>query len=333
MKIAVLHQGDRCLATTNALIRNAVNTEQELVTALRHKGVDCVSVLLDDGMRFVQTLKQEEPDLVLNDCDLGLRYDPKLEPHVTALLDTLALSYTGSDYFTLAMTNDKFLSKQLLSSGGVTCPAAVAVRPGQPVPSLDFPLPVICKPLANHNSNGIDFSSVLYQPWEVERKVRELQSGSSDYLLEQYIDGREIIAGFLGNGEDLLVLPLEEIAFGEYFRDKPKILTYDSKWADTAPANVESTVVIPAPLSQEQQSQIKATLIKIATIFGIRDYGRVDFRLDQAGRLYAIDVNANPDIGKGAGLSKMALAHGISYDDMIDRIVVSAQRRARGALC
>jgi D-alanine-D-alanine ligase len=329
MKVVVLHQGDWRLASANPLVKNAVDAERELAAAVRRCGADCVSVLLDAGMHFVHSLQSESPDLVFNICDLGLGYDPKFEPHVTAILDTLHLPYTGSNFLSLALTNDKLLCKKLLMSAGVTCPAAVAIRPGQPTPPVDIALPVICKPLADHNSKGIDFTSVVYSSSELERQVSRIEAGSVDYLIEQYIDGREITAGFLGNGDEMLVLPLEEIVFGEYFRDKPRILTYDAKWADADPANLESKAVIPAVVSSEQRARIRAALVKIAAVFGIKDYGRVDFRLDNEGNAFAIDVNANPDLSFGAGLSKMATSHGLEYFEMIKAVVESALRRTR----
>lgn len=327
MKAVVLHQADPERGRTNALVRNAIETERELVRALRSSGAECASVCLDGQMQFVGRLQAERPDIVVNVCDLGFELDPTLEPHVAAILDTMRVPYTGSNYLTLALTNDKLRCKQALALEAIATPAAVAVRSGSRVRGAGIPLPVICKPLSSHNSVDIDFASVLYDASAVERRLEEIERGTKDFLLEQYIDGREIIGAFLGNGDDLLVLPFEEIVFGPYFDDKPAILTYDSKWADDSPAAIESKVVIPAALSLEQEAALRDAVVRVVRAFGIRDYGRVDFRLDKAGRSYVIDVNANPDLGPSAGLAKMALADGLDYAGLVNAVVMAAQRR------
>lgn len=327
MKAVVLHQADPDLGRTNALVRNAIDTERELVRALRRSGAECASVFLDKQMQFVGRLHAERPDIVVNVCDLGFDLDPTLEPHVAAILDTMRVPYTGSNYLTLALTNDKLRCKQALALEAIATPAAIAARPGSRVRGADITLPVICKPLSSHNSVDIDFASVLYDAGAVERRLEEIERGTKDFLLEQFIDGREVIGAFLGNGDDVRVLPFEEIVFGPYFDDKPAILTYDSKWTDDSPAAIESKVVIPARLSPEQETTLRDAVVRVVRAFGIRDYGRVDFRLDKAGRFYVIDVNANPDLGPSAGLAKMALASGLDYAALVHAVVMAAQRR------
>jgi D-alanine-D-alanine ligase len=330
MKVLVLHQGDIRLATDNALVRNAVATERALSDALRQLGAVPVSVLLDERLDFCRVVREEGPDLVFNACDLGLACDPTYEPHVAAVLDTLHIPYTGSSHLALALTNDKVWCRRLLGCANVLTPRAVPLLAGRPAPTIDVAPPVICKPLRNHNSIDVDFDSVWHDERSIGRRVEQIVHGTKDFLLEEYIDGREIIGAFVGNGAELRLLPFEEIAFGEFFRGKPKILTYDSKWDVTSRACLESTVVIPAPLSPGLQEGLSALVATVARVFDIRDYGRVDFRVDGDGRTFVIDVNTNPDIGPGAGLAQMAHAGGLDYPGLIDAIVTSALRRAKG---
>lgn len=329
VRVTVLHQGDARLADGNLLIRNAVNTKNELATSLRSLGIEHSEVLLDGhDLGFIRELRALEPDVVLNACDLGIGYAGGYEPHVAAILEAMRVAFTGSPSRSLALTNDKALWKQVLAASGAPTPRFVRADPGaRGVPTCSLEPPVICKPLGSHNSLGIGFASVAFTREALEAQLAKIAAGREPYVIEQYIEGREIIGGFVGNGAARCVLPFEEIQYGEYFADKPNILTFEAKWDEASPAGKQSTVQIPAALSRSLHESLSTALLDIARIFDIRDYGRVDFRVDADEAVYAIDVNANPDISPCAGLFKMASHTGMSYREFIGEIVDSAVER------
>ncbi len=330
MKVCLLHQGDPRLAQSSPLVASALHTKDAIASVLRGRGAECVEVLLDDRLGFIGTLHAAHPDLVFNACDLGLSYRPELEPHVSAILDAMRIPYTGSDAFSLSLTNDKALSKELLSLHGVPTPrfAVLGQNARKPGPR-DLPVapPVICKPLLKHNSLDISFDSVVYDPPTLASRIQDIERGGQPYLLEEYIEGRELIAAFVGNDAHRKLLPIEEILFGDYFNGKPHVLTYAAKWDDDDPACIESRPCVPAAIGATVERELARVVPEIARVMHMRDYGRVDFRLDLDGRLYAIDINANPDVSPDAGLFKMARAAGLSYADFIWGIIDSACQR------
>lgn len=329
MRVTVLHQGDDRLADGDLLIRNAVDTKNELATSIRDLGMEHTEVLLDGhDLGFIREIRKLEPDVVLNACDLGLGYSAGFEPHVAAILEAMHVVFTGSGSRSLGLTNDKALWKQLLGASAARTPRFERVDPSaHGAPRCNLELPVICKPLGSHNSLGITFASVARTREALEAQLAQIAAGREPYVLEQYIEGREIICGFVGNGPARRILPFEEIAFGEYFADKPNILTFEAKWVEASPAREQSTAQIPAVLSPSLHESLSAALLDIARIFDIRDYGRVDFRVDANEAVYAIDVNANPDISPGAGLFKMASHTGVSYPDFVGSIIAAALER------
>ncbi len=270
-------------------------------------------------MDFIDKLRSERPDIVLNMCNIG-----EYEPHVAAILDWLGIPYTGSNHFSLSVTNNKALSKQIMLYHGIRVPRFYIIEGGRSMDLDRMEYPVILKSLLEHDSLRISFDSVIYDVGQMRERLAKIKNGMA--YAEQYVEGREITAGFIGN-EQRRVLPIEEIVYGEYYSDKPRILTYEAKWDEDSEEYEQSVPSIPARVSRDLEEGIKEAVLKISKIFNMRDYGRVDFRVDGDGNLYAIDVNANPDISRKGGLFKMASCAGMSYPDFIRGIMDCALER------
>ncbi|MEM2225829.1 MAG: hypothetical protein QW371_00870 [Candidatus Bathyarchaeia archaeon] len=320
MKVALLHQGDETLAGIDPIISNAIETKEDVMECLEGLGMECCDVFLDGRLDFIGKLKEERPDIVLNMCNIG-----EYEPHVAAILDWMGIPYTGSNYFSLSVTNNKALSKQIMLYHGIRVPRFYIIE-GNPSADLDrMEYPVILKSPLEHDSLHISFDSIIYDGDQMRKRLGTRIENGTAYA-EQYIEGREITAGFIGN-ERRKVLPIEEIVYGEYYRDKPKILTYEAKWDEDSLEYEQSAPSIPAKISKDLEERIREAVLKISKIFDIRDYGRVDFRVDANGEPYVIDVNANPDISRKGGLFKMASCAGMSYPDFIKGIMDCALER------
>lgn len=316
MKVALLHQGDETLARSDPIISNALETKNDIIGCLRGLGMECCDVFLDGRLDFINKLRDERPDIVLNMCNIG-----EHEPHVAAILDWMGIPYTGSNHFSLSITNNKALSKQIMAHHGILVPRFYIIE-GEGSTELDgIEYPVILKSILDHDSLHISFDSVIYDEGQMRRKLANIKNGVA--YAEQYIEGREVTAGFIGN-EQRAILPLEEIVYGERYSDKPKILTYEAKWDEDSWEYEQSVPSIPARIPRDLEERINEAVLKISKIFDIRDYGRVDFRVDGDGNPYVIDVNANPDISRKGGLFKMASCAGMGYPDFIRRIIECA---------
>jgi D-alanine-D-alanine ligase len=148
-------------------------------------------------------------------------------------------------------------------------------------------------------------------------------------LAERYIEGREINVTLIGNGADLEVMPLHEIDFSAMPPERPRIVSYAAKWDE---AHVDYAGTKPVPLVGATPALIAAierTARAAWAAVGLRDYGRVDLRVDAAGTPWVIDVNPNCDISPDAGVCRAARVAGLDYPALIERIALTAWRRLR----
>lgn len=241
-----------------------------------------------------------------------------------SLLDHLELPYTGSGTEAVFLTSNKLLAKRLLRAAGVPTPPWYGLRdlPGE---GLALSGPYIVKSIWEHASIGLDEES-LVQPAGSEELLRVMAERrvklAGDCFAEVYIDGREFNLSLLADREGPQVLPPAEIRFEGYPEGKPRVVGYQAKW-DEASFEYRHT-----RRSFEFSGEDRGLLENLARIalacwraFELRGYARVDFRVDQEGRPWVLEVNANPCLSPDAGFAAAAERAGIPYSQVIARIV------------
>lgn len=284
--------------------------------ALLDLGHDAVPIPLGaDIVRFVESLRTAQPDLVFNLCE-GFWGDSGKELHVAALLELLGLPYTGSAPLCLGLTQDKALTKDLLTRQQLPTPPYRLVALGDPIPDCtELNYPLIVKPRAEDASLGITAESVVADPAALARRVRYIHATyQQEALVEEFIEGREFNAAILGN----VALPLSEIEFQYGLRHA--IVTYDGKWLEHSADYRQTVPACPAPLPAELSRRVQDVALRAYRFLGCRDYARVDLRL-RGTTPYILEINANPDISPDAGLARAAAAAGLPYPRLIERIL------------
>lgn len=265
------------------------------------------------------------PDVVVNLCE-SWAGDPRGELIVPALLEVARLPYTGSRPLALALSLHKHQAKQVLRAHGVPTPEWALVSRLEQLGSVDVPLPAIVKPAHEDASIGIDRRSLVRTreelAWAVERVLTERRQPA---LVERFIDGRELNVALLGDPPE--VLPINEIDFSALEAGHPRIVTYAAKWDESAP-EYHSTMPVRAALPPAQLARVQEVARAAFAALELRDYGRVDLRLDAAGEPFVIEVNPNCDLAPDAGFAKAARAAGLEWDALVLRVVGLA--RARG---
>jgi D-alanine-D-alanine ligase len=170
---------------------------------------------------------------------------------------------------------------------------------------------------------------VVYSQADLRARVHFIWS---EYLqpaiVEQYIEGRELNVAIIGNAP-AIVLPVSEIDFSGMTDDMHKIVSYEAKWMEGTIAYKGTKGLCPAKLTKSQEARVKATALKCYQLIGCRDYARVDFRLTKAGVPYVLEVNPNPDISDDAGFARSARAYGLTFPQIIGKIVEAALERSR----
>ncbi|MGB9848181.1 MAG: D-alanine--D-alanine ligase family protein [Minisyncoccia bacterium] len=278
--------------------------------------------ILEVDLDLFEKLKTEKPDVIFNLADDGFYDDPRLEPHVAAIFDVLKIPYTGNNYFALALCQNKARAKEILAYNGILTPKwQVFSNINRKLnPELKFPL--IVKPVREDGSVGIKERSVVNNEEELKEQVEHiLNVYQQEALVEEFIDGREFNVGVIGN-KKLTVLPVAEIDFSELPPQIPKVVSYRAKWVKQSIVFKKTPVICPANIDDDLKNQLEEIAKKCFKIFGCSGYIRVDIRYDEKEKkIYVLEINPNPDISEDGGLAREAKVAGLTYKDLILKII------------
>ncbi|MGF1466932.1 MAG: D-alanine--D-alanine ligase [Sandaracinaceae bacterium] len=283
--------------------------------------------ILDDHGTLHEDLRTARPDLVLNLCDVGFGNVWTRELHVPALCETLDLPYTGAGPVGIVLSNDKELMAAAARARGVLVPRQelVDVR-AEPLPLPSF-YPTLVKPNVSGGSAGITERSLVHDEAEARACLEELRPvlHSPEVLYQEYLPGRELTVGLLGNPrEKLLVLPPLEVDYGGLEGDLPPILTHGSKADPSSPYWNALTFVRAEDVDLDA---LRDACVAVFERLEFRDYARFDFRAGADGAWRLIDANINPTWVDGGKMAVMASWAGLSYAQMLERILDAALRR------
>ncbi len=331
LRVTVLYNDDRALAHGTADDRLAVEgviaCAESVAHAVRRAGWDAELVpAVRDPVQLLASLRATSPDVVFNLVE-SVEGEARLEAAVAWVLELARIPYTGSPPVAMSLGLDKPTAKAVLRERGVPVPVgALWARGDEPLP--DAPPPWIVKPSREDASHGITTASIVETPEQARARAREVIAAyAQPALVEQFLPGREFNLAVLGEGEGAEVLAPAEIDFGGLPPGHPPLVTYEAKWAEDSVV-YKGTPSIPArALGPELARLLEATALEAYRAIGLRDYGRVDLRLDAAGRPVVLEVNPNPDLSPDAGLAKAAARTGIAYEQLIVRIVRAAAAR------
>ncbi|MBK9387060.1 MAG: D-alanine--D-alanine ligase [Planctomycetes bacterium] len=330
-RIAVLHSEDRELASgdrKDALaVQAAIDGALAAATSLRSRGYE-VSVhgVPRDARAIASLLARLSGDLVLNFVE-SLGGDARLEAAFAWALELFGLAYTGSPPRAMQLATEKPLARALLAARGVPVPRGAVFATGdEPLGELCFPL--LAKPAREDASHGIDQGSVVRDERALRTRAKELIARyAQPALIEEYIEAREINVALLAGPSGLEVLPLSEIDYSLFRPDEARIVTYAGKWIEGS-RDWDITRVIPArDLSASQRARLESVARAAFEVMGLRDYGRVDLRLDARDEPYVIDVNPNPDLSPGTGFALAAERAGLDHAALLARVIEAARAR------
>jgi D-alanine-D-alanine ligase len=312
----------------DVLAEDAVIEEIGAVEAAVHSlGHQClIMAIRDEIFSVIHWLKEIRPDVVFNLCE-GVYGNSCWEMDIPALLDLFHIPYTGSPPLTLGLCQNKGKVKDILHSQGIqTPPYTIFDRPVRQVKKGSFP--VIVKPIHEDGSLGISKGSVVFDEAHLKKQIRYvIEKYGQPALVEEFVNGRELNVSVVEINGKVDVLPISEIDYSEFPAGVPRICGYEAKWIPESVEYQKSKPVCPAPLEAEMKKRLEQTAIRVFKLFECRDYARVDFRVDQDGRIYVIEVNPNPDISPQSGMSREIKAKGMTYVQFIEGLLEKALQR------
>ena len=330
MRITLLHSADALEPPVDPVLDQVASTLETLGHQVQRIPVD------DDIVPVIEALKRAAPDLVFNLTE-SFNGVSSLDSNLAALLNLLSLRYTGSSHAGLMMAGDKTLAKKVLKVHGIRTPEFATVYRGSLDWGGDIGFPVIVKPPQEDASIGITGKSIVHDLKELFARIDSIQTEfAQPVLVEQYIEGREYYVGVLGNLHPQALAPIE-MDFSELPSGVPKIASWEAKWgADGSGAGpgAEKSVefartksVFPLDLSEELEEKLKSTAVHAFEALRLRDYARIDMRVDDRGEIHVIEVNPNCYLEKNAEFARAAEKDGINYHALIARIVELASAR------
>jgi D-alanine-D-alanine ligase len=298
---------------------------EQVAEALRANGYRVVLHEVRDEPSLL-ALAKSDADLIFNMLE-SYGGDDAREPNVAAFLDLLELRYTGAGPQALFLAQDKALAKKIFDFHGIRTPRFASSYRGRldHVDDLDFPL--IVKPASEDGSVGIDAKAVVRGVREMMERIAMIhEKFDSPALIEEFIEGREMYVGVLGN-EKPVALPVVELDLSKLPPEMPKIAGREVKWDKGTTAYDVTQSAAAKGLDEETTRRLQDTAVQVYGALGLRDYGRVDMRLTPDGRIYVIEANPNPWLAPEAELAIAARIAGRSYVELIGHIVELALAR------
>jgi D-alanine-D-alanine ligase len=304
-------------------------TEKDVYEALLANGYQVRLLGLYNDIRFLlDEIDEFKPDVIFNMVEV-FNNRTQLEKNVGALLQMLGLPYTGASAEALSICNDKALSKKLLRYHRLRVARFQTFYKGYRVKRpVWVKLPAIIKPLCEEASRGISQSSIVETDDAFVERIRFIhEKMDMDAIAEEYIEGRELYVTVMGQ-KQLTVFPPREMTFGKLPEDEPRIATYKAKWDTRYRTRWGIKSVFANKIDDEILARIDDTCKRAYRALNMNSYVRFDIRLTPQGRVYIIEPNANPCIAKEDEVAQSADKMGISYPQLIRKIVSMAMCQA-----
>ncbi len=268
-----------------------------------------------------EAAREWRPHVVFNVLD-QFSHIVSYDHHVVAYLELLRQPYTGCNPRGLMLSRDKVLTKQLLAWHRIATPQFQVFPFGRRFRAparLAFPLFV--KSATEDASLGIAQASVVDNMETLRERVEFIHEHvQTDALVEEYIDGRELYIGVLGNTR-LTTLPIWELDFGKLSDPRARIATRKAKWDRKYQARHDISTGPARQLSEEQQAGLNRIARRTMRALHMSGYARLDLRMRDDGKVFVLEANANPDLTYGEDFAESASAAGISYPKLVQRIV------------
>jgi D-alanine-D-alanine ligase len=302
-------------------------TDLEAISdALRDLGHEPSTMAVDGRPQTLPKIARTEADLFFNLVESYAGNDT-MEMHFAAYLDLVGKRYTGAGPAGSYLAMDKPIAKKIIRFHGLYTPYSAVVDRGRVEHAQDIRFPVIVKPAAEDASKGIDAGSVVNTIKELFERISWVHDEfASAAILEEYIEGREIYAAVLGNDKPE-ALPLVELDLSKLPEGMPRIAGYEVKF-DVRTEAYKKTKSAPArDLPEDVVELIHDTAVTAYRALKLRDYGRLDLRLAENGRVYVIEANPNPWLDPTAEFAMAAKEAGRSYTELIGEIVELAMKR------
>ena len=297
-------------------------TERDVLSALGELGHTTDHLVLFDNLDLLrQKLQSFQPDIIFNLAD-QFNNNRAFDQNIASFLELQGLNFTGCSSTGLMLCKHKGISKKILGYHRIHVPDFVIIPRGKRIARpkrLKFP--ILVKPLKEEASLGISQASFVETDQQFNERVQFIhEKYDNDVIAEEYIEGRELYVGVLGNRR-LQVFPIRELVFKEVPPDEPKIATYKAKWDEEYRKRWGLENRFAEGLDPALVRKIENVCKRIYHLLTIDGYARIDLRLNANNDVYFIEANPNPILAKDEDFAESAAKAGLSYPQLVERII------------
>ena len=268
---------------------------------------------------FLERMRGMGSIMIFNLCET-VDEDPRMSWQPPAFFEHMGVPFTGSPANAILLTTDKLITKRFLSASGITTPRYFLYGGAMPNTAVAMDFPLIAKPRFEDASIGIDQESVFANDADMKARLPGLFARFGQMIVEEYIDGDEFNISIFGHPSPRAI-PVARIDFQDYPEHLFRIVGYRAKWDETSFEFHNSSRTFPENLDTHLVENLQKISLHCFRLFGLRDYGRIDVRVDTAGRIHVLEVNANPCLSPDAGFPAAVTESGIGYETMVKSFI------------
>ena len=304
---------------------DSMETIEAITSAIRSQGYE-VS-LAEANNQIIDRLLEQVPDIVFNIAEGSS--GPNRESQIPAILDYLGIPYTGSDVLALALALNKGIAKRLFMHYEIPTPRFQVFKDKDAKLEEGLKFPLIVKPNCEGSAKGITRDSVVHNEARLYQEVEKVMAVyKQETLVEEFIDGKELTVGVLGNGK-FLDLPILEIDFSNCRKSGEYFYSWRMKeYQGNEELGLNPQFYCPARLDRETARRVKETAYKVHNVLGCRDISRVDIRLSRENVPYVLEINPLPGLDpKESNFPVITRSSGMDYNKLIGKILELAIKR------
>jgi len=301
-------------------------TEANVMAALGQLGHTAEHLAIFDDLDLLrQKMETFAPDVLFNLVDY-FKNNPGFDQNIVSLLEMQGVPFTGCGSTGLTLCKHKGISKKILAYHHIRVPNFVVIPRGQRIGRpRQLKFPILVKPVKEEGSYGISQASFVESNEQFRERVAFIHE-KYDVIAEEYIAGRELYAGVMGNVR-LNVFPVRELIFREVPPNEPKIATYKAKWDEEYRKRWGLQNQFADDLDRTLVAHIEQTCKRIYRLLTIEGYARIDLRLTETNELYFIEANPNPHLAADEDFAQSAEKAGLKYPQLIERLIRLGMKR------
>lgn len=298
-----------------------VKTEFDVISTLKNMGHEVHAIGLYNQLNVIgNALMEHKPHVAFNLLEEFHGY-PLYDQHVVSYLELMKQSYTGCNPRGLTLAHDKALTKMILAYHRLQVPNFAVFPINRKVhrpKRLKFPL--LVKSISEEGSVGIAQASVVHDDEKLAQRVDFIhRQNKTDAIAEQYIKGREVYVGLIGNQNIQTYAPWE-LVMDKLPEGSENIATLKVKW-DPAYQQKVGVVTKAAELTPEQHKTLERLSKRIYRYLFLSGYARLDYRMTEEGQFYLLEANPNPQIANNEDFADSAAHSGVPYEQLLQKII------------